>query len=111
MYASTQRVYHKLCHTDQDSANSLVTNAEDLLAIAYDYQVYVFGIAPLIDVVFDPISVTNVQEAALGSSEQTRIISYRVTFSWCIDDREHLLQVIQDKLRASQSYHSSRKHP
>jgi len=41
-------------------------------------------------------NIVDVQEAALGLSKKSRIILDGITFCWCIDNREHLFEVVLD---------------
>jgi hypothetical protein len=102
MYPSTQCVYDQLCDTDQDGAYPLIADTQNLFSVAHDYQVYVFSIAPLVDIVVDAVCVANIQEAAFGSSEEPRVVGYRVTLGWGVDDGEHFLQVVEYELPRGQ---------
>jgi hypothetical protein len=73
-----------------------------LLSIGNYYEVNVLRLTPLVDVVLDTIRVANVQEAAFGPSEQSRVVGDGVAFGGGVDDGEHLLQVIEYELAASQ---------
>ena len=46
----------------------------------------------------DSILIFDVEEAAFRSSEEPREILNGISFSRCINDTEHLLQVVLDQL-------------
>ena len=91
MYTSAECVNDKFSYTDQDSSDTLVTNAQDLLTVAYDYKVNILGISPLLNVVFDTLHIVDIAKTPFGSSENLGIIGYGLTLSGSIDDGEHLL--------------------
>jgi hypothetical protein len=102
--ASAQRVNDKFRDRDQYGADSLVANAEDLLAIADNDQVDVVRVAPLYYIVLDAVCILNVEETPLRLTKQPRVVGYRFAFGWCVDDGEHFLQMAEDQLSASQRY-------
>jgi hypothetical protein len=69
MYAGAQGIYDDLGYADQDSSHPLISNAQDLLPVAHDYQINILGVAPLLYVVLYAIRIVDVEEAAFGPSE------------------------------------------
>jgi hypothetical protein len=102
MYAGAQGIDDELGYADQDSSHSLIANAQYLLPIAHDYQVDILGVAPLLYVVLYAIRIVDVEEAAFGSSENLRVVRYGFAFGGSVDDREHLAEVLEDKLPSGQ---------
>jgi hypothetical protein len=98
MYASAKCVDDELGYTDQNGSYTLVSNAQDLLSIAHNNQVDVFWTAPLLNVILDTIHIVDVEKATFRSPEDLGVISNRLAFCGSVDDGEHLLQVIEDKL-------------
>jgi hypothetical protein len=66
--------------------------------------IYVFWISPLRQIMVDSILIINVQKAAFRSAEEPREILNGVALRRCINDTEHLLQVILDQLHRRQSF-------
>lgn len=71
MNASTQCVYDQLGDTNEDGTYALVSNTQDLLAITDYYHVNIFRVAPLSDVIFHSVYISDVEEAAFRLSEQS----------------------------------------
>jgi hypothetical protein len=107
MYTSAQGIDDELGYTDEDSAYTLITNAQYLLAIAHDYQVDVFRVTPLLQVVLHAVRIVDVEEAAFGSPEDLGVVCYRFAFGRGVDHGEHLLEVVQDELRSGQLCHTT----
>jgi hypothetical protein len=98
MDTRTQCVDDQLRDTDQDSTDALISNSQDLFAIADDNYINVVRVPPLIDVILDAIHVLDVQETALGAAEETGVLLDGIAFGRRVDDGEHLLQVVEDEL-------------
>jgi hypothetical protein len=82
----------------------LIPDTQYLFSVAHNDQVYVLGIPPLVDVVFDTVRVANVQKAAFGSAKESRVVGYGVAFGWGIDYREHFCQVVEYELSNGQPH-------
>lgn len=99
MYTCAQCVNDELGYTDQDGTNSLVSYAQDLLPVAYDYEVNIFGMAPLLQIVLDTTHIFNVEKTAFRPPEDFRVVGYGFALSGSIDDGKHLLQMVEDELQ------------
>jgi hypothetical protein len=102
MYTSAQGIDDELGYADEDSAYSLIANTQYLLPIAHDYEINVVRVAPLLHIVLHTVCIGDVEEAAFGSPEDLGVVRYRFAFRRGVDDREHLLEVVQDELRIGQ---------
>jgi hypothetical protein len=58
----------------------------NLFAIANDNDVYILWVAPLIYVIFYPILILDIQEAAFRSPEKPRVVLDSFSFSWGVYD-------------------------
>jgi hypothetical protein len=68
-----------------------------LFPVAYYDKVDAVRIAPAPNVMVDTVDVTDVEEAAIRSSEQAREVCNCFSLCWCIDDGEHFLEVLLDQ--------------
>lgn len=101
MYTCAESVDDELRYADEDGPYTLIANAQYLLSVAYDYQIDVVGISPLLDIVLDAICVVDVEEATFRSPEDLGVVGNRLTLSGGVDDRKHLLEVVEDELQSS----------
>ena len=58
----------------------------NLFAIANDNDIYILRIAPLIYVIFYPILILDIQEAASRSPEKPRVVLDGFSFRWGVYD-------------------------
>lgn len=97
MDAGAEGVYDELGDADQDGAHALVPDSQNLLPVADDYDIYILGVSPLLDVVFDAVGVVDVEEAAFGLAEEARVVGDGVALGRGVDDGEHFLEVVEDQ--------------
>jgi len=101
MYAGAQSVDDELRYADEDGSYTLIANAEYLLPVAHDYHIDIVGIPPLLDIVLDAVCIIDVEEATLRSPKDLGVVGNRLALSGGIDDRKHLLEVVEDELQSS----------
>lgn len=66
--------------------------------VGHNDVVNIFWRAPLGHVIIDSILVLDIEEQALRLPEESREVLYGVPLCRCIDDTEHLLQMVMDQL-------------
>ena len=64
----------------------------------YHDIVDIFRTSPLGQVIINSANVIDVQITALWLAEEARIVLDCVSFCWCVDNGEHLFQVVLDQL-------------
>ena len=97
MNAGAQGVDHQLRNADQYGTHTLVTDAENLFAIAASYDIDFFRRTSTFHGLLDLTRLLNIEVAALRPSKQSTVVSNRITFGWRIDDWEHLLEMVLDE--------------
>lgn len=56
--------------------------------------VNIFGLSPLGQILMNAVDVFDVEEASLGTPENTREVLNGIAFGWCVDNAEHLIHVV-----------------
>lgn len=59
-----------------------------------DNVVDIFRSSPLCQVIVDTLDVVDIQEASLGTTEQSGIILDGIPLRWGVDDAEHFLEMV-----------------
>jgi hypothetical protein len=68
-------------------------------AFTCDHDVVdILGRPPLSQIGMDSANVIDVQKTALWFTEQARVVLDCVPFCWCVDDGEHLFEMVLDQL-------------
>jgi hypothetical protein len=69
-----------------------------LLSVADNDKINVIGFPPSFEVSVCPILIINVQKAAFWLSEQAGVMRNCVSFGRRVDDRKHLIDVVESQL-------------
>jgi hypothetical protein len=104
---------YELGHRDEDATDALVADTKDLLAVylglekfnsgvggrsplaSHDNVVNVLGTTALPEIVLDTVDVINVEEAALWSPEQPRVVLNGLALRRRVDHTENLGQMVE----------------
>ncbi len=73
-------------------------------SIRHDNVINVIGRTPLGQIIVNAVPVEDIEEAAFRLSEYSGEVLNGIPFGGCIDDAEHLLEVILDELLVHQHW-------
>lgn len=94
MNARASSCEDQLCNRDENSADALVTNAQDFFAVRNNNVVDVIGASKLGHPGLHFVAVIDVEEAAFRPAEQAAVILDRLALGGRVDDAEHFQEVV-----------------